>query len=210
MSASSNAFRFLGSGVWKPSVNRPWTDLSKSRASSRRPFSLRRRAKFTATRNSSPRVPCARHRGCAETALDLPSCLPTVSAPANYPSTDGVPHQRILRRSPPLYPMPLREPSARPLSHRSERGLGKHRIERQPRKKREPSPERLLALLHRRRHRRSRPVKRSPGTRLPSKLAATVSGWPEISCRSDLTAIVHFGHRSPERVTTCGFQPSMF
>ena len=50
-------------------------------------------------------------------------------------------------------------------------------IERQPRKKLEPSPERLLALLHRWRMRRSGPGARSRGLRLPSKPAATASGW---------------------------------
>ena len=51
-------------------------------------------------------------------------------------------------------------------------------IERQPRKKLEPSPERLLALLHRWRDEAvSGPVARSRGLRLPSKPAATASGW---------------------------------
>ena len=50
-------------------------------------------------------------------------------------------------------------------------------IERQPHKKLEPSPERLLALLHRWRDRRSGPAARSRGLRLPSKPAATVFGW---------------------------------
>ena len=50
-------------------------------------------------------------------------------------------------------------------------------IERQPRKKLEPSPERLLALLHRWRDKRSRPAAPSRGLRLPSKPAATASGW---------------------------------
>jgi transposase len=49
-------------------------------------------------------------------------------------------------------------------------------IERQPRKKLEPSAERLLGLLYRA-MRRSGPVKRSRGLRLPSKPAATASGW---------------------------------
>ena len=51
-------------------------------------------------------------------------------------------------------------------------------IERQPRKKLEPSPERLLALLHRWRDesvRAGRMITR--GLRLPSKPAATASGW---------------------------------
>ena len=50
-------------------------------------------------------------------------------------------------------------------------------IERQPRKKQEPSPERLLALLHRCATRRSRRVKRSRGLPWPSKPAATAFGW---------------------------------
>ena len=51
-------------------------------------------------------------------------------------------------------------------------------IERQPRKKQEPSPERLLALLQRWRDesvRAGRTITR--GLRLPSKPAATASGW---------------------------------
>ena len=50
-------------------------------------------------------------------------------------------------------------------------------IERQPRKKLEPSPERLLALLHRWRDEAVRAGPRSPGLRLPSKPAATAFGW---------------------------------
>jgi hypothetical protein len=50
-------------------------------------------------------------------------------------------------------------------------------IERQPRKKLEPSPERLLAVLHGWRMRRSGPVTRSRGLRWPSMPAATASGW---------------------------------
>ena len=50
-------------------------------------------------------------------------------------------------------------------------------IERQPRKKLEPNPERLLGLLHRWRMRRSGPAARSRGLRLPSKPAATGFGW---------------------------------
>ena len=50
-------------------------------------------------------------------------------------------------------------------------------FERQPLKKLEPSAERLLGLLHRWRMRQSGPVKRSRGLRLPSKPAATASGW---------------------------------
>jgi len=50
-------------------------------------------------------------------------------------------------------------------------------IERQPRKKLEPSAERLLGLLHRWRDEASGPVKRSRGLRWPSKPAATASGW---------------------------------
>jgi transposase len=50
-------------------------------------------------------------------------------------------------------------------------------IERQPRKKLEPSPERLLGLLHRWRDEAVRAVKRSRGLRWPSKPAATASGW---------------------------------
>ena len=49
-------------------------------------------------------------------------------------------------------------------------------IERQPRKKLEPSAERLLGLLHCGAMRRSRPVKRLRGLRWPSKLVATASG----------------------------------
>ena len=50
------------------------------------------------------------------------------------------------------------------------------RIERQPRKKLDPSPERLLGLLHRW---RDQPVRagRSRGLRWPSKPAATAFGW---------------------------------
>jgi hypothetical protein len=50
-------------------------------------------------------------------------------------------------------------------------------IERQPHKKLEPSPERLLAVLHRWRMRRLGPAARLRGLRLPSKPAATASGW---------------------------------
>ena len=50
-------------------------------------------------------------------------------------------------------------------------------IERQPRKKQEPSPERLLALLHRWRDESSGLAALSRGLRLPSKPAATASGW---------------------------------
>jgi hypothetical protein len=50
-------------------------------------------------------------------------------------------------------------------------------IERQPRKKLEPSPERLLGLLHRWRYEAIGPAARSPGLRWPSKPAATASGW---------------------------------
>ena len=50
-------------------------------------------------------------------------------------------------------------------------------IERQPRKKLEPSPERLLAVLHRWRMRQSRPAARSRGLRWPLKPAATGFGW---------------------------------
>jgi hypothetical protein len=50
-------------------------------------------------------------------------------------------------------------------------------IERQPRKKLEPSPERLLALLHRCGMRRSGPAAPPHGLQLPSKPAATASGW---------------------------------
>ena len=49
-------------------------------------------------------------------------------------------------------------------------------IERQPRKKLEPSPERLLGLLHRWQD-EAGPAARSRGLRLPSKPAATASGW---------------------------------
>src|SRR5438132_12393133 len=47
-------------------------------------------------------------------------------------------------------------------------------IERQPRKKLEPNAEGLLGLLHRW---QGEAVKRSRGLRLPSKPAATASGW---------------------------------
>src|SRR5258708_24969891 len=50
-------------------------------------------------------------------------------------------------------------------------------IERQPCKKLELSPEPLLALLHAGRMRRSGPAALSRGLRLPSKPAATASGW---------------------------------
>ena len=50
-------------------------------------------------------------------------------------------------------------------------------IERQPRKKLEPNPERLLALLHRWRDEAVGPAARSRGLRLPSKPAATAFGW---------------------------------
>src|SRR5258707_9765685 len=49
-------------------------------------------------------------------------------------------------------------------------------IERQPRKKLEPSPERLLALLHRWRD-EAVSAGRSRGLRWPSKPAATAFGW---------------------------------
>ena len=48
-------------------------------------------------------------------------------------------------------------------------------IERQPRKKLEPSPERLLGLLHRWQAEAVRAGRTI--TRLPSKPAATASGW---------------------------------
>jgi hypothetical protein len=50
-------------------------------------------------------------------------------------------------------------------------------IERRPRKKLEPSPERLLAVLHAGGMRRSGPAARSRGLRWPLKPAATASGW---------------------------------
>jgi transposase len=50
-------------------------------------------------------------------------------------------------------------------------------IERQPRKNLEPSPERLLALLHRWRDEAVRAGRTITGLRLPSKQAATASGW---------------------------------
>ena len=50
-------------------------------------------------------------------------------------------------------------------------------IERQPRKKLEPSPERLLAVLLAGGMRWSGLGARSRGLRLPSKPAATASGW---------------------------------
>jgi len=50
-------------------------------------------------------------------------------------------------------------------------------IERQPRKKLEPSPERLLALLHRWRGEAVKAAARSGGLRWPSKPAATAFGW---------------------------------
>ena len=49
-------------------------------------------------------------------------------------------------------------------------------IERQPHKKLEPSPERLLAVLHRWRD-EAGPAARSRGLRLPSKPVETASGW---------------------------------
>ena len=50
-------------------------------------------------------------------------------------------------------------------------------IERQPCKKLDPSPERLLAVLHHWRDEAVRAGKRSRGLRWPSKPAATASGW---------------------------------
>ena len=50
-------------------------------------------------------------------------------------------------------------------------------IERQPCKKLEPSPERLLALLHRWQDEAAGPAARSRGLRWPLKPAATASGW---------------------------------
>ena len=50
-------------------------------------------------------------------------------------------------------------------------------IERQPRKKLEPSPERLLARCIAGRLRRSGPAARSHRLRLPSRPAATGFGW---------------------------------
>jgi transposase len=50
-------------------------------------------------------------------------------------------------------------------------------IERQPRKKLEPSPERLLSVLHRWRDEAVRAGPISRGLRWPSKPAATASGW---------------------------------
>ena len=50
-------------------------------------------------------------------------------------------------------------------------------IERQPRQKLEPSPERLLALLRRWQDEAVRAGRRSRGLRWPSKPAATASGW---------------------------------
>jgi transposase len=50
-------------------------------------------------------------------------------------------------------------------------------IERQPRKKLEPSPERLLALLHRWRDEAAGPGRKSRVLRWPSKPAATACGW---------------------------------
>ena len=50
-------------------------------------------------------------------------------------------------------------------------------IERQPCKKLEPSPERLLAVLHHWQDEAVRAGKESRGLRWPSKPAATASGW---------------------------------
>ena len=50
-------------------------------------------------------------------------------------------------------------------------------VERQPRKKLEPSPERLVGLLHRWRDEAVRAGARSRGLSLPSKPAATAFGW---------------------------------
>jgi hypothetical protein len=50
-------------------------------------------------------------------------------------------------------------------------------IERQPRKKLEPNPERLLALLHRWRDEAVKVAARSRGLRWPSKPVAMASGW---------------------------------
>src|SRR5437762_13991132 len=50
-------------------------------------------------------------------------------------------------------------------------------IERQPRKKLEPTPERLVAVLHAWRDEAVRAGARSRGLRLRSKPAATASGW---------------------------------
>ena len=50
-------------------------------------------------------------------------------------------------------------------------------IERQPRQKLEPSPERLLALLHRWQDEAVRAGRTIHGLRSPSKPAATASGW---------------------------------
>jgi hypothetical protein len=55
-------------------------------------------------------------------------------------------------------------------------------IERQPRKKLEPNPERLLGLLHRWQDEAVRAGRTI--TRLPSKPAATASGW-----RADLSRV---------------------
>lgn len=54
-------------------------------------------------------------------------------------------------------------------------------IERQPRKKLEPSPERLLALVHRWRHEAVGAGARSRGLRLPSKPAVIVSSRRNIA-----------------------------
>ena len=50
-------------------------------------------------------------------------------------------------------------------------------IERQPRKKLEPSPERLLALLHRWRGEAVKAGRTISGLRWPSRPAATGFGW---------------------------------
>ena len=50
-------------------------------------------------------------------------------------------------------------------------------IERQPRKKLEPSPERLLGLLHRGQDEAVRAGRQSRGLHLPSKPAAMGFGW---------------------------------
>ena len=50
-------------------------------------------------------------------------------------------------------------------------------IERQPRKKLEPSAERLLGLLHRWRDEAVKAGRQTRGLRWPSKPAAMASGW---------------------------------
>jgi hypothetical protein len=59
-SSSSSAFASFRSGVSKPSVNQPYTDASRLRASARRPWSRRSSARLAAARNSQSLASCFR------------------------------------------------------------------------------------------------------------------------------------------------------